>query len=59
MKDVLNGITTFNPLGGEQSLVLILTDLIVNRNTDEIDEIDNKIHGVRITQDKSDPSLSD
>ena len=35
MKDELNGISVFNPLGGEQSLLPILTDLIVNRNVDD------------------------
>jgi hypothetical protein len=53
MKDVSNGISVFNPLGGAQSLLPIPTDLTTNRNADdEIDEIDTS-QSVRITQNKS------
>ena len=53
MKDVSNGISVFNPLGGAQSLLPIPTDLTTNRNADdEIDEIDTS-QSVRSTQNKS------
>ena len=58
MKDVLNGISGFNPLGGAQSLLPIPTDLTTNRNADdEIDEIDSS-QSVHITQNQSVLSLS-
>ena len=59
MKDVVNGISAFNPLGSEQRLLPIPTDLISNRNADEneIDVIDES-QGVNSTLDKSHASLS-
>jgi hypothetical protein len=58
MKDVLNGISALNPLGHEQRLLPMPTDLISNRNADEIDEIDGASQGVNNTRDKSHVSLS-
>ena len=59
MKDVVNGISAFNPLGSEQRLLPIPTDLISKSNADEneIDEIDES-QGVNNTLDKSHASLS-
>jgi hypothetical protein len=59
MKDVVNGISAFNPLGSEQRLLPIPTDLISKSNADEneIDEIDES-QGVNDTLDKSHASLS-
>ena len=50
MKDVLNGISAFNPLGGTESLLPIPTDLTTRNDDDsdeEIDEIDTN-RSVRI-----------
>jgi hypothetical protein len=58
MKDVLNGISVFNPLGGKQTLLPIPTDLIEKFNGDDKIEIDAS-QGVNKTQDKSDSSLTD
>ena len=59
MNDVVNGISAFNPLGSEQRLLPIPTDLFSKRNADEneIDEIDES-QGVNSTLDKSHASLS-
>ena len=53
MKDVLYGISAFNPLSGAQSLLPIPMDLTTNRNADEeMDKIDAS-QSVRSTQNKS------
>jgi len=40
-------------LGSEQRLLPMPTDVILNRNADEIDEIDGASQGVNSTLDKS------
>jgi hypothetical protein len=47
-----------NPLGSERRLLPMPTDVILNRNADEIDEIDGASQGVNSTLDKSHASLS-